>query len=333
MDAKQIISHSLVLFSLGAFACSKPKPTRQDTASIVSHEHSDMSVGTEVESPLVMEAPAEPAKAAQVPPQIDSFTVNQKLDLVLAIDEAVGDGRGVDVLATQLNLLGKALSTAMDTQIHLLLGNPLPLPDLDAKKIGFVDTGVGPTDIIGLLGTLFANGFAEAYIDAAGDALAAPLAFRNDAKLEVLIFSTGNGEDEGNLAVDFDPNNALKANVSAVVALADSVESDECTIDAVGQEYIDLSKKLNGTLLDVCSADFARIFNTLAFEMTKRNLSFKLAQKPLDPRTITVTVNDKPVPKEAWFYDGKNNAVAFLSAAALVSGGKVEVKYEPAKAP
>ncbi len=329
MKATNLFVRSLALVSLGGFACSKP-PAKAERIDATGISADQSAVVLEKEPEIVpAETPKEPEKVLLT----NAFTVDQKLDLVIATDAAVGDGRGIDVLAAQLNILGKALSTAMDTQIHFMTNEPLVLPDLAAAKIGFIDQAVGPTDIIGLLGTLFANGFAEQYVDAAGDALAAPLAFRPGAKLEVVLFSTGNGEDDGNLAVDFDPANALKANVSAVVAMADSVESDECTIEAVGQEYIELSKKLNGSLIDVCSANFVQIFTTLTSEITKRNLSFKLAEKPADPRTITVNVNEKPATRDLWFYDGKNNAISFLSASVLAAGAKVEVKYEQAKTP
>lgn len=317
-----------------AFACSQPAPKASRTDTILTAPESPAPVvEAELEAGVMDAVAAEPAPAP-LPNQTDSFTAGEKLDLVVAVDETIGDERGIAALSSELNFLGRALSLGMDTQIHFMTGVPLTLPDLDAKKIGFIDQGVGPTDIISLLGMLFANEFAEQYVDAAGDALAAPLALRNDAKLEVIIMSSGNGEDDGNLAADFDPNNALKAKVSAVVPQPDSVESDVCTIDAVGLEYINLSKKLGGTTLDVCGVDFSKIFATLAADISKRNLNFKLSQKPLDPKSLTVSVNGKALPPGNWAYDANTNAITILTIGVLAIGSKVDIKYDvPAKMP
>ncbi len=335
MKATTLFIRSLAVLSLGCFACAKPAARTEATSGIGTEHSADVvEKEPEVASEETPKEPkiAEPEKRPEKVLLTNAFIANQKLDLIIATDEAVADGRGLAVLAEHLNILGKALSTGIDTQIHFMTGEPLLLPDLAAAKIGFIDQAVGATDIIGLLNTLFANGFAEQYVDAAGELLAAPLAPRQGAKIEIVVFSTGNGEDEGNLAVNFDPNNQLKSSVSAVVATADSVASDECQIEAVSQEYIDLSKKFNGSVYDICSADFAKVFTALASDIAKRQLSFKLEQTPADPKAITVTVNQKLAPKEAWVYDGKNNTIAFLSTSSLVSGAKIEVKYE-AKAP
>lgn len=262
----------------------------------------------------------------------DKHKVSLKVDVVFAIDTSAS--MSDELLAVQNNLQ-KLISTLnngkLDPRIHLLLDTPFTVPaGTDPNKVAFVQQRVDSGDAISRLNGLFMGLYAANYLAIDSTPMATPMAFRQDAKLEIVVVSDDNGSGDGNLATDFDPNKTLKATFNGIIGLPTSVPSDTCSLSNIGNEYITLAMQSKGSTLDICSADWSALITRLSNDIVKRSVTFPLSKKPMDPKKIQVTLDKQKLVAADWTYDDKANAVTLVKTAAVKDGSDVTVNYNPA---
>ncbi|MFW7381693.1 MAG: hypothetical protein ACOH5I_22990 [Oligoflexus sp.] len=262
----------------------------------------------------------------------DTYAVSLKVDIVFAIDTSASMNDEIAAVEANLgNMLATLNNGRLDAYMHLLMEDTFNLPPtIDANKFAYVQQQVGSSNAISRLTGLFNGLYAASYRDIQNMPLATPLAFRNDAKKEVVVISDDNGSGEGNLAVDFDPNNTLKATFNAIVGLPTSVENDTCDVSGIGTEYIQLANQSKGSMLDLCSPDWTGLIKRLSDEMVKRSVTFTLSQVPNDAEAIIVFVEEQKMEREDWMYDAENNVVTLLKTDMIKDGSNLSINYNPA---
>ena len=257
--------------------------------------------------------------------------ISMKVDLVTTIDTS--GSMGDELLNTQANI-GKLLATLnngrLDYRLHVVMNNIFPLPQgVDTSKISFVRRSIDSSDAISNLNALFAGQLATLYTDSAGVLLPAPVAFRKDAKLEIIVITDDNGSGTGNLAADFNASN-VPANYTfnGIIGLASSVQGQGCDIAAIGTEYLTLITKTGGTSLDLCGKDWSILLTRLSEDIVKRSISFKLSKIPADSSKIQVLLDAKLLMNTDFKYDAATQSVTLLKTDAVKHGSQVHISYD-----
>jgi hypothetical protein len=281
----------------------------------------------------------------------DAITISKSVDLVIALDSSGSMDEERAAVSANLNKLILALQKgSLDPRIHLIAGreeddDEAPVtgpvftfpPDVDGSKVALIVQEIGSHDALGHVSQTLSGAYAARYQSVKGVAMNPPMAFRSDAKLEVLVISddnVANGRGAantmvGNTALDFDPMNKWKATVSGVIGTPASMQAaGVCEIAAVGQEYITLAGQTGGTVLDICSPDWTMIIDRFTKDVLKRSQSILLSKEPLNPEKLQVTLGGKLVPRESWVYDAATCLVTLASDVNLMAGLELKVNYE-----
>jgi hypothetical protein len=274
----------------------------------------------------------------------DSISISKNVDLVIALDSSGSMDEERAAVSANLNKLILALQKgSLDPRVHLIAGReeddddevvvPGPVftfpPDVDAAKVALIAQEIGSHDALGHVNKTLSGTYAARYQNVKGMAMNPPLAFRPDAKLEVLVISDDNGTNVGNTAKDFDPMNKWKATVSGVIGTPTSMQAAGiCEIAAVGQEYITLAGQTGGSVLDICSPDWSMIIDRFTKDVLKRSQSILLSKEPLNPDKLLVTLGGKVLPKEAWVYDPATRLVTLSASVEVTAGLELKVNYE-----
>ncbi len=280
-------------------------------------------------------APAAPVQVSQVEDLgsiTDKHLISLKVDVVFAIDTSAS--MDDELLSTQNNL-PKLISTLtdgkLDPRIHLMLDQNLVLPaTTDPNKVAFVRQRVDSGDAISRLTSLFAGQFAAFYFSVQNAPLAAPIAFRKDAKLEIVVITDDNGSGEGNLAADFDPTKTLKATFNGILGLPNSLVNDTCDLANIGTEYINLAATSGGTSLDLCAPDWSNLITRLSTDMVKRSVTFTLTKKPKDPKAMNVRIGGTLLAASDWTYDAQKNSVTLIKTDLVKDSASLSINYNPA---
>ncbi|MDQ3233290.1 MAG: hypothetical protein M3Q07_15850, partial [Pseudobdellovibrionaceae bacterium] len=209
--------------------------------------------------------------------------------------------------------------------------------DVDASKVALIPQKIGSHDALGHVSQTLSGAYAARYQTVKGTPMNPPLAFRPEAKLEVLVISDDNGLNGkgaantmvGNTAQDFDPTNKWKATVSGVIGIPTSVQAvGVCEIAAVGLEYITLAGQTGGTILDICSPDWTAMIDRFTKDVLKRSQSIQLSKEPLNPETMQVTFGGKVLARDAWTYEATTRLVTLAASVAITAGLELKVNYE-----
>lgn len=271
------------------------------------------------------------------------------MDLVIAIDTSGSMREEKEAVENNIqDLLLDLQKSDLDPRIHVIAGggdrrreegdvaDAFSFPvGIEVARAALIAEKVGSNDALSKIASLLSGELDDKYFDVNGESMDEPLKFRNGAQLELLIVSDDDGsndfsreDDFSNLAEDFDPENYWQATVSGIVGLPDSAESGgACEIARVGTEYINLTKKTGGSLLDICSKDWSALLQRYSKDVKKRSASILLGKKPLGPQRILVSLDGKALGTSAWTYDEKENRVYLAAGTAYKSGMVLEVKY------
>lgn len=273
----------------------------------------------------------------------DAITISKNVDLVIALDSSGSMDEERAAVSANLNKLILALQKgSLDPRIHLIAGreeedDEAPVagpvftfpPDVDASKVALIVQEIGSHDALGHVSQTLSGTYAARYQNVKGMAMSPPLAFRPDAKLEVLVISDDNGTNVGNTAKDFDPMNKWRATVSGVIGTPTSMQAAGiCEIAAVGQEYITLAGQTGGSILDICSPDWSMIIDRFTKDVLKRSQSILLSKEPVNPDKLLVTLGGKVLPKDAWVYDAATRLVTLNASVEVTVGLELKVNYE-----
>jgi hypothetical protein len=283
----------------------------------------------------------------------DSITISKNVDLVIALDSSGSMDEERAAVSANLNKLILALQKgSLDPRIHLIAGreddeddDEAPVvgpvftfpPDVDAGKVALIVQEIGSHDALGHVSQTLLGTYAARYQNVKGMVMNPPLAFRPDAKLEVLVISDDNGINGqgaantmvGNTAKDFDPMNKWKATVSGVIGTPTSAQAAGlCEIAAVGQEYITLAGQTGGSILDICAPDWSVIIDRFTKDVLKRSQSILLSKEPLNPDKLLVSLGGKVLAKDAWVYDAATRLVTLNATVTVTAGLELKVNYE-----
>ncbi|HET9235649.1 MAG TPA: hypothetical protein VFO10_00270 [Oligoflexus sp.] len=281
----------------------------------------------------------------------DTITISKNVDLVIALDSSGSMDEERAAVSVNLNKLILALQKgSLDPRIHLIAGreeddDEAPVtgpvfsfpPDVDAGKVALIVQEIGSHDALGHVSQTLSGAYAARYQNVKGMVMNPPLAFRPEAKLEVLVISDDNGINGqgaantmgGNTAKDFDPMNKWKATVSGVIGTPTSMQAAGlCQIAAVGQEYITLAAQTGGSILDICSPDWSMIIDRFTKDVLKRSQSILLSREPLNPDKLLVTLGGKVLSQDAWVYDAATRLVTLSAKVAVTAGLELKVNYE-----
>lgn len=329
-----------IALSLGLFACTEksefqgePKPEEK---AVTVEEAKLPPLETGVDSGDAMSAKTESAAdagdSASMPAGAitDQHAVSLKVDMVFAIDTSASMDDEINALQANMGRLISALNTGrLDFQIHMLMDLMMALPNgVDAKKVAFINQEVGSGNSISRLNALFAGTYATSYRTPEGVVMPTPLAFRKDANLEVVVISDDNGDDNGNLAADFNPMNP-KATFNAIIGLPTTMEGGNCDISGIGMEYIALAQASRGSMLDICSPDWSGLITRLSKDMVQRSVTFSLSKKPADPKAIVVMVDQAKLAAADWAFNPDTNTVTLVNSDKVKDGSKIRLTYKP----
>lgn len=260
----------------------------------------------------------------------DTFKVSLKVDVVFAVDTSpTMDG---EIEATKANL-GRLIAAfnagKLDHRIHLLMDSVFPLPaGADPRKIAFVAQRVYSNDAISRLNSLFDGLFAASYVNEQNVPLVAPLAFRNDAKTEIVVITDDNGQGMGNLATDFNTKSVLKNySFNSIVGLPNSAVNDNCRLASVGTEYMTLSQKTGGSVLDLCSADWSKLIARLSDDIVKRSVSFVLSKAARSAQDIKPTLDGKLLSPNEFTYDATSKTLTLTALNLIKDASNLTVSY------
>lgn len=285
--------------------------------------------------------PAAPVSAEAVGPKpssVDSLgrvtdyhLVSYKVDIVFAIDTSPSmDDKLVAMQNNLQKMIGILNQGKLDFRIHLMLDAPIRVPPgTDPERVAIIKETVESNNAIGMLNTLFSGDFAKSYQSISYTPLPTPLAFRKDAKLEIVVISDDDGFGEGNHAHNFDYSDSLNSTFSGIIALPTTVETDTCGIANIGTEYMFLAERSGGTTLDICSSDWSKLITTLSDDMVQRSNSFRLSKKPLNPKAMKVKLNGQDLGPNDYLYHADGNFIR-VNAALVKFGLEIAITYEPA---
>jgi hypothetical protein len=265
-----------------------------------------------------------------------SKTLSLMVDIVFAIDESASMGDETAAVSNNLmNMLSTFNSGRLDPRIHLMGSNNIRVPaGIDPAKMVRIDAQVGSENALGHVSRLLSGFYNDRYRDLQFQPLAQPLAFRSDANLEVIIISDDDGEgriddNHSNLAADFDPNNEWKATINAVVGLPTSQDGqNNCDISGIGSEYIDIVNRTNGTLFDICTADWSQMIAKLTEDIIQRHVGFQLKEIPNQVDQIIVQLDGADLMPDEWLYDQESNKVILVKYDKIKNNSVVTIKYQ-----
>lgn len=334
---RHIKTTGLILQSWAVFACNdssfKAMPPAAEPAKVVVEEALTSGVDSGDAGAVPPSAPvAEPPKVEDLGSLTDKHAISLKVDVVFGIDTSASMD---DELINTQNNLQKMITTLttgkLDPRIHLLLDQVMTLPaGTDPNKVAYVRQRIDSGDAISRLNNLFAGQYAASYMTIMNTPMATPMAFRKDAKLEIVVITDDNGSGDGNLAANFDPNKTLKATFNAIMGLPNSAVGDNCDLAAVGTEYMTLAAASGGTTLDLCSPDWSALITRLSNEMVKRSVTFALTKKPADPKNMNVRIAGTLLAAEDWTYDPEKNAVTLIKTDQVKDTAILTINYNPA---
>ena len=121
------------------------------------------------------------------------------------------------------------------------------------------------------------------------------LNLRPEADLHYIFVSDSNAKGNGNRQADLYVPKGFKHIVHAIVGLQKAYSSyNGCKIVAVGQEFIDLAKTTQGTVLDVCAKDWEAMVVTLADSIKNRvERDFELDFNPEEEKPVQIKLNGR----------------------------------------
>lgn len=272
----------------------------------------------------------------------DTTKIKGNVDIVIALDSSGSmDDEMQGVISNLGQMMTTLLQSSLDPHIHLILQAEdeddeltITLPSsVDASKVAIVREVVDSHNAIGQVSRLLSGQFSGSYTDIKGKSIAA-VPFRSDAKLEVLVVSDDNGENDddnddgfGNTAADFDDK--WNATFSGIVGLEDSAEAEgNCNVENVGEEYLILAEKSAGTVLDICSSDYSALTQRFSTDIVKRSLVVALSKIPADNPNFAVTLGGKALTKDEWSYDSATRSIVVSSTVQAEAGAEIVVQYE-----
>ncbi|MFY7929181.1 MAG: vWA domain-containing protein [Oligoflexus sp.] len=326
-----ILSLNMGLLGCGGspdFQGNVPQTLPNDRSEQVPPAPTPAPVTVSPQTPVPSDSSA--VESEQLVAVIDKEKVSLKVDIVFAIDTSGSMTEETNAVQTNLGRMVKALNNGrLDPRVHLMLDRILTLPEgVDRTKLAFISQTIGSWNAISRLNLLFAGQFQSSYRDAAGKAMTQPLAFRPDAKLEIVVVSDDNGKGAGNLAADFDSKKKQTGTFNAIVGLSDSRQSTQCSLAAVGTEYLSLSAAMKGSVLDICSPNWDQLIDRLSADMIKRSVTFTLSQDPHSPKQLRVKLDQQTLPSEAWTYNETSRSLTLLKTDGIKNGSEIEIAYE-----
>lgn len=326
-----------VLHSLAIFACNEssfkamPAPVPEPVVKAAEEALTSAVDAGDSGAPKPVPVP-EPSKVEDLGSITDKHTISLKVDIVFGIDTSAS--MDDELINTQNNIqkMITTLSTGkLDHRIHLLLDQAMTLPaGTDPTKVAYVRQRIDSGDAISRLNNLFAGQYAASYMSIMNAPMATPMAFRKDAKLEIVVITDDNGSGDGNLAANFDPNKTLKATFNGIIGLPNSAVGDNCDLAGLGTEYSTLAAASGGTTLDLCATDWSALITRLSTDMVKRSVTFSLSKKPNDPKNMNVRIAGTLLAAADWTYDAQKNAVTLIKTDQVKDTAELSINYNPA---
>lgn len=268
---------------------------------------------------------------------LDKTSLSTGIDLVVALDTS--GSMDEEILAVETNLgqlLGSLQKANLDTHVHLIVEKekdedaatapePFRFPaDINPAQVARIAQKVDSHDALTQVTKTLSGLYKSSYRDVKNQPMPTPLAFRDGAKLEVLVISDDNAEKVG----AFDPKNQWNATVSGIIGLPNSAQADGlCGIAAVGQEYINLASKSGGTVLDICSKDWTAMIQRFSKDLVKRSASVHLSKTPESVESLVVYLDETRLPAGAWSYDAAQNRVILAASTVYAAGMVLRVNY------
>ncbi|NRA68933.1 MAG: hypothetical protein HRU19_30900 [Pseudobacteriovorax sp.] len=104
--------------------------------------------------------------------------------------------------------------------------------------------------------------------------------------------------------------------------------SSSCSIASTGTSYIELAKKTNGAVFDICENDWTQHFEQLKKSViSKTNANFELASQPMGS-SVKVQISGKEIPKDKFTITGKTITIDQILLEALETDTKIIISYE-----
>ncbi|MGE0174532.1 MAG: hypothetical protein AB7T49_17185 [Oligoflexales bacterium] len=264
----------------------------------------------------------QPGAAIQQTFEVGATEARSPVDIVIAMDtsrsmieEKADLEKNMTVFFNQLQDQGvDAHIIAMGSgPSHNNSGFEFP-EDLPKEKFAVVEKKVGSHDAISILNEFYSEG-------------SPPLPFRSEAGHEVVIITDDNADGAGNNASDFDSKLGKKVTVNAIIGLTEGQDPDNsnCNIQAVGNEYKDLSQSTDGLVLDLCIKDWGTLVKDLANSIVNRSeKKFQISQKIDSSKAIKVTLNGNVLAASDYQIDPQG---ALTVLAETKKGDKIIVEF------
>jgi hypothetical protein len=99
----------------------------------------------------------------------------------------------------------------------------------------------------------------------------------------------------------------------------------------IGQRYIDLATKTNGSLGSLCDTNFSATLTNIQEKILELSSQFFLSRTPR-VETISVVVNNATISNDAangWTYNSTTNSIVFHGASIPVEGANIAINFDP----
>lgn len=167
------------------------------------------------------------------------------------------------------------------------------------------------------------------------------LKIRPDSKKHVIIVTDDNDHmiPDDFIKTMTSSSNGTPENLilHGIVGLQLGRNSDTCTIDHIGNAYIDASKMLpnKGLIQDICKSDWSDLLTNLANYIVSKvtTQTFKLSRPLEKGDEIKVAINGSRVPPDNYSVDFNRNELTFKDGLAPQDGASIEVTYTAQKSP
>ncbi len=123
-------------------------------------------------------------------------------------------------------------------------------------------------------------------------------------------------------------------NVSAITVMDAACQQShqaQSSSTIIGQRYLDLAQKTNGTVGSICDSSYALILQTIQNHIAELTTQFFLSRQP-NTATIVVQVNSQTIPHDptnGWSYNASANSIQFHGSFIPASGAVIGVSFDP----
>lgn len=219
------------------------------------------------------------------------------VDIIFAMDTSESMAEEKSRLEAQMGRFLQQLSEKqynLDFQVFMI-GENFQFPqNSTASKMALVPLRVGSHDALKISQYFLSTGAAST------------MRLRNGSTKELVIISDQDSDQK--LLKEFQAYiNGFKdkIHINSIVGLPNSLQTSSCRILAAGRSYIDLSRKTEGTIQDLCSEDWGDLLDTLARSIISgsRGAIFALRFQADTRAGIKVLLNGKPLPESEFTYD------------------------------